>query len=363
MSTWSRQRQRPGFRRIELAVGLGILLVLGGLTISATIRLREKAALERCRNNLRVIALAAHSYADQNTYLPPGYLGPVREGDAAREYQGVGCLFYLLPYLPSAAGGYPGLKGLDLPEDYLSTTAYYQHWTTYPKLSDYARLRFTEFLCPSDSPERRSEIVYTMYHCSSVKSFEMQALQHRKPLDTAIVAAFEHFLDNEQNHREFPKGEHALYGSYLPAESGAHLGRTSYTGAGGFFGTAKDLRRWAGPYANRALLTVKDWNSADGTAWTFAFGEILGDDDIDGRSSSLSWMVGSCPAAWGTPTGPGSGWWHFSSRHKEVIHFAMGDGSVLRMRKGVIDGFPLQGYYAASGWNDGYPFLSEHPCQ
>ena len=59
------------------------------------------------------------------------------------------------------------------------------------------------------------------------------------------------------------------------------------------------------------------------------FGEIVGDNDSLIPGFSDAWIsVGAVPTAWGTPTGTGSGWWHFSSQHTGIVQFALGDGSV-----------------------------------
>jgi hypothetical protein len=81
------------------------------------------------------------------------------------------------------------------------------------------------------------------------------------------------------------------------------------------------------------------------------FGEIVGDNDSTGAASSLSWMVGMCPVKWGTPYGENSGWWHFSSKHRGVINFCMGDGAV----RPVLKGYPAdhQEFMAYAGWRDG----------
>ena len=63
---------RPGLSRAEVLVVLAITALVGTLTVTAIGHLREAAAHQRCRNNLKQLALGLHDYQSAtDSRLPP----------------------------------------------------------------------------------------------------------------------------------------------------------------------------------------------------------------------------------------------------------------------------------------------------
>ena len=94
MSSNSRFAKPPrGFTLVELLVVIAIVAVLIAILLPAVQQAREAARRTQCRNNLKQIGLALHSYHDSHGVLPMGFHWPL----------GTGWTYHLLPFLDQAA--------------------------------------------------------------------------------------------------------------------------------------------------------------------------------------------------------------------------------------------------------------------
>jgi prepilin-type N-terminal cleavage/methylation domain-containing protein len=131
------RRQRTGFTLVELLVVIAIIALLVGLLLPAIQSAREAARSFACRNNLKQISLALHSYESAHRKFPPGRGMPVPRTFATYAY--------LLPFLEQSAL-HAQIDFLQPPTDFVFET---QSFTgTANRTAAKARMNF--LVCPSN---------------------------------------------------------------------------------------------------------------------------------------------------------------------------------------------------------------------
>jgi prepilin-type N-terminal cleavage/methylation domain-containing protein/prepilin-type processing-associated H-X9-DG protein len=298
---------RLAFTLIELLVVIAIIAVLIGLLLPSVQKAREAVNVSSCKNNLKQIALAAHSYADVNAgHLPPGL--------NTTSY--VGTLVYLLPYLEQQ-NIYNEIPAYLL-APYAGTS---NGWWNDANALTAASHHIKTFECPSDD------------------------LYGPVTTGTAVFTGLGSFPASSNSYTEWLLAVSSTSGG---AWGGRNLGCTDYMASAGYFGNAAGYP-YSGPFCQNSVTRLTD--VTDGLSETIFFGEFLGGNSVT-RDFSCTWM-----GAGGQPTGFGmtnpSSWYQFSSRHGSLVNFAFGDGSVRSLTNNTPLGPTFGNFVYASGINDG----------
>jgi prepilin-type N-terminal cleavage/methylation domain-containing protein len=121
--------KRLGFTLIELLVVIAIIAVLIALLLPAIQQAREAARSSQCRNNLKQIGVALHTYHDAYRTLPPGNSGGL-------VFEGISVHGRILPELEQTAI----FNQIDWNQNYLNPANTAARNSVVPT-----------FLCPSDT--------------------------------------------------------------------------------------------------------------------------------------------------------------------------------------------------------------------
>jgi prepilin-type processing-associated H-X9-DG protein len=333
---------------VELIVVMAILSVLIGTFLPAIQKVREAANRMNCASNLRQLGVAAHNYHNNRQRLPPGYLGPSFNNNAAMpalyyEGQWIGHFPMLLPYLEEQH-----LRE-QLSVSFMPSVVSAQKWfwsapATGPGPPHIAN--YTAAMKP-----------LTLFNCSSAPRYT-PGVGNPKPGGGGSVLGLHVF--NSKTLGGFTAGWRDEYGS---ANAYRPLGRTNYMGVAGCgIGDHPVLSKFDGIYTNRSEHTLGQLTVRDGTSNTLLYGETCGSKWESGPDEAdICWMAGGGLGSYlGLHHGRKAALISFSAYHSAGVNFCFADGSVRVVRFGNTywsgsgtqssDWLTLQ---QLAGWKDG----------
>ena len=313
MSSQQQPRRFRGFTLIELLVVIAIIAILIALLLPAVQQAREAARRSQCKNNLKQLGLALHTYSDGFKQFPINGISPTW---AAPGWQGT-VLVGLMPYLDQA----PLFKARN------ANTTGRDWWEANPSSLDpagsgpgtpneFSRTLIPLLICPSFAGNQRAWWDYGV--SCYVPSIGAQRM---------VPAVASCYL--------FP----------LAGGPGGPYPSTGYWGDGPVqHASSWDPSQISGPFS-RANWAAKYSQITDGTAYTIAMGEIRPDctDSMMGWSATVGSFYATtapmnfrtCPGDPALPGGCESKAWGyyntnqgFKSPHRGGAHFTLCDGTV-----------------------------------
>jgi prepilin-type N-terminal cleavage/methylation domain-containing protein/prepilin-type processing-associated H-X9-DG protein len=317
-------RSRRAFTLVELLVVIAIIGVLVALLLPAVQSAREASRRMQCSNNLKQLAIAAHSFHDVESRLP---YNTQAQGGWTWSYQqnqrSWSCLARMLPYI----------EQVNLKEQLqiLNTTNTDTAGKTMGQNLNVLTTLVKTFFCPSDT------------------ALQLKADNIRANLQGVTIT-----LSNYKG----VNGSNWCWGTFVNNGPPSTLLVSGVADCDG-------LQRGNGMFFRLDFLKKQRLaNITDGTSNTFMFGE-----DVPSISAHCTWPYANgvggttaVPPNWnkkpdGTLYDPYNDWPHlysFRSRHPSGVQFAYADGSVRFVQNAIA----AQTYRALSTV-DGGELLSE----
>jgi prepilin-type N-terminal cleavage/methylation domain-containing protein len=281
-------QRRPAFTLVELLVVIAIIGLLVALLLPAVQAAREAARATQCKNNLKQIGLALHSYHDAIGHLPPGWSGT----GTADGPQGWGWAAAILAQVEQAP---------------LQATIRYD----------------LRIMNPANEPVRAT--VLQVYLCPTDPYPDVAAVYLTFPWQAAPAGPQPYFHPPEPIPFEFAKSNYAgVFGTL-------EITAAPSAGDGTFFHNSR-LKMASLTDGLSNTLVVGERTPISGVMTGFHnpinyLNTSLWQGVIPDADPSFARVVGSADH---TPNHPDAHFDDFSSKHPGGTHFLAGDGSVRR---------------------------------
>ncbi|MDF1742976.1 MAG: DUF1559 domain-containing protein [Gimesia sp.] len=292
---------KRGFTLIELVVVIAIIAILIALLLPAVQQAREAARRSTCKNNLKQLGIALHSYHETHRIFPPMHIESRRTAaDDIPTENYLGFAAMLLPYMDQA----PLYNKINMDEPWRTVTGTVAQPTLVTSV-------LSAFICPSDPADGLNPNIGNWGKSNYPALFSPCNVRPGATAGTCYTGAFNYHT--AQSIKQFRDGMSNVIMVGERTTEGGYAGAIWIGAQGYVHATAGNIANW--PY--HAAL-VRTWQGATATPVMSTIYLINGINQTDGLQYA----------------------WSLSSSHTGGAHFLLGDGRV-RFISENIDGDTL----------------------
>lgn len=320
-----RRSRKRGFTLIELLVVIAIIAILVALLLPAVQAAREAARRSQCRNNLKQIGIAMHSYHETNNKLPQlthgvrrvAATGGNNTGAWGREWGGHSIHTMFLPYMDQA----PLYEQID----------WTNFWHNGGPNRELFRTQIPSYQCPSDPKPGTVRDGFNNYGASTGPNFGWEANRNR------IVGFFHRRYSNSFRDITDGTANSIAFGEITTSdgnngvfvlERGDFVRNQSLSG----INPVKPTQQQLITYGNTCLGGTGNHRSDRG----HSFGNPMMSGTGINTIVPPNWEYPNCHSCSGCGSGDANGVWASRSRHDGGSHHGFGDGAV-RFISNTID--------------------------